>query len=512
MTRRCNLTTAIPFVNGKPHLGFALELVQADALARHRRARGWDLRLQTGTDDNSLKSLHAAEAAGVAVRELVDTNAAAFAALSDPLRLSFDDFIRTSVDSRHRPGVERLWAACLAAGDLYRKPYRGRYCAGCEQFFAEADLTDDGRCPEHGVVPDSVEEENWFFRLSRYQDRLHDLIASDRLRIRPESRRNEALAFVAAGLEDFSVSRSATRARGWGIPVPGDSGQVIYVWFDALANYVTALGYGGHDPSAYRRWWLESDERVHLIGKGILRFHAVYWPAILLSAGAPPPTEILVHDYLTVDGRKIGKSLGNAVDPVELVERYGPDAVRWWLLRDPSPVGETDFTTARLVERANADLANGFGNLTSRVATLAHRRLDGAVPTTAALPLGEHERRLLDTSRRLPATVDTALDRYDLRRACGALLEVVAAANRYLDTVQPWRLAGPALEGAVAALVDTGRTLAVELAPFVPDLAERLRQQFGGADEALPAPEPLYPRLVQSKERRTKPVRGLGQK
>jgi methionyl-tRNA synthetase len=254
---------------------------------------------------------------------------------------------------------------------------------------------------------------------------------------------------------------------------------------------------------------------VHLIGKGILHFHAVYWPAILLSAGVLPPTEILVHDYLTVDGRKIGKSLGNAVDPVGLVERFGTDAVRWWLLRDTTRVGGTDFTTDRLVERANADLANGFGNLAGRVTTLAHRRLGGAVPPVAVASLGEHERRLLSAARRLPSIVDEAIDGYDLRRACGALLDVVAAANRYLDTVQPWQLDRAPLDAAVAALVETGRTLAAELAPFVPDLAERLLRQLGGtAGETLPAPEPVYPRIecVQSNDRRTRPVRGLGQK
>jgi methionyl-tRNA synthetase len=478
MTRRCNLTTAIPFINAPPHLGFALELVQADAIARHRRARGWEVRFQTGTDDHSLKNVHAAEAAGLPVRELVDANASAYAALADPLRLSFDDFIATSADRRHRAGVERLWRACAAAGDLYRKPYHGRYCIGCEQFYADADLTAEGRCPEHGLVPEPVEEDNWFFRLSTYQEPLRDLIASGRLRIQPESRRNEALAFVAGGLEDFSVSRSAGRARGWGIPVPDDPAQVIYVWFDALANYVTAPGYGADDSTGYRRWWVEADERVHLIGKGILRFHAVYWPAILLSAGEPLPTEILVHDYVTTDGRKIGKSLGNAVDPVELVERYGADAVRWWLLRDVSRTGETDFSPDRLVERANADLAKGFGNLAARVAPLVRRSRGGAAPDP-----GVHGRRLLAEAAGLPAAIDDAIDRYDLRRACGELLGVVAAANRYLAEVEPWRLSGSELDEAVAALVEACRTIACELAPFVPDLATRL----------LEVPRPVEP-------------------
>lgn len=240
---RVYLSTTIPYVNGPPHLGHALEFVQADVLARHYRLAGDEVRFQTGTDDNSLKNVLAAEAEGIAASELVDRNAAVFAGLREPLGLSFDDFIRTSSDPRHRPGVERLWRACLASGDLYQKDYSGLYCVGCEQFYKPAELP-GGRCPEHGTRPTEVTEENWFFRLSRYAGQLHDLISSGQLRIEPAARRNEVLRFIAGGLEDFSASRSVGRARGWGIPVPDDPGQVIYVWWDALGNYITALGYG----------------------------------------------------------------------------------------------------------------------------------------------------------------------------------------------------------------------------------------------------------------------------
>jgi methionyl-tRNA synthetase len=273
-TQRFYVTTAIPYVNAPPHLGFALEVVQADVLARHRRRRGQAVRFLTGTDDNSLKNVQAAEAQGVTVRALVDRNAAACAALRDPLGLSFDDFIRTSSDPRHHAGVERLWRACQASGDLYRRHYQGLYCVGCEQFYAPEELA-DGRCPEHGTRPQLVAEENWFFRLSRYQERLAELIEAGTPRVEPASRRNEVAGFIAGGLEDFSVSRSVARSRGWGIGVPDDPGQVVYVWFDALANYLTALDYGG-DAADYHHWWVGGDRRVHVIGKGILRFHAVY--------------------------------------------------------------------------------------------------------------------------------------------------------------------------------------------------------------------------------------------
>ena len=307
---RVYLSTTIPYVNAPPHLGFALELVQADVLARHHRLAGDQVRFQTGTDDNSLKNVLAAAAGGISTAGLVDRNATAFARLRGPLALSFDDFIRTSSDPRHRPGVERLWRACANSGDLYQKDYSGLYCVGCEQFCKPAELA-AGLCPEHGTRPQEVSEENWFFRLSRYERQLHDLISDGRLRIEPAARRNEVLSFIAGGLEDFSASRSTARARGWGIPVPDDPGQVIYVWWDALGNYITALGYGTGGEQ-YQRWWGEASRRIHLAGKGVVRFHAVYWPAILLSAGLPLPTDILVHDYLTIDGRKISKSAGRS--------------------------------------------------------------------------------------------------------------------------------------------------------------------------------------------------------
>src|SRR5215471_14799179 len=301
--RRIYLTTAIPYVNAEPHLGFALELVQADTLARHHRLRGEEVRLLTGTDDNSLKNVLAAEAAGVATAELVKRNADRFADLQSRLELTFDDFIRTSTDPRHEPAVDRLWRASEAAGDLYRGLYEGLYCVGCEQFY-EPDELEGGLCPEHETVPEKVAEENWFFRLSRYQDQVAGLISSGTLRIVPEFHAREVLAFIRGGLRDISISRSWERARGWGVPVPGDPSQVMYVWWDALGNYLTGLDYGdGPDAPAFRTWWrgeqAADSRRVHVIGKDILRFHAVYWPAMLLSAGLPLPTEIFVHDFLT---------------------------------------------------------------------------------------------------------------------------------------------------------------------------------------------------------------------
>jgi methionyl-tRNA synthetase len=529
--QRVYLSTTIPYVNSRPHLGHALELVQADVLARHHRRTGDEVRLQSGTDDNSLKNVLAAERDGISTRELVNRNASAFAELRDHLSLSVDDFIRTSSDPRHRPGVERLWRACEASGDLYRKAYQGLYCVGCEQFYTEADLA-NGNCPDHGTPPELVAEENWFFRLSRYAGQLADLISTGELRIEPASRRNEVLGFIAGGLEDFSVSRSVGRARGWGIGVPGDASQVIYVWWDALGNYITSLNAGAPAPrdAGYQRWWVNADRRVHLVGKGVLRFHAVYWPAILLSAGQPLPTEIFVHDYLTVDGRKISKSATStaleAIDPAALATTYGTDAVRWWLLRDVPRVGDADFTVQKLIGRANADLANGLGNLISRVVSLAHSYRNGVVspcsrpPGTSRWLANAADGRPADspandwpadavalraTIERTPASVRAALARFDFRAGASAVWEIVEQSNRFVEITEPWHLAraeragdvaaGQRLDQVLGALVAACQVVAAEIWPFLPDLAARVAtacDDFGGR---LPKARPVFPRI-----------------
>jgi methionyl-tRNA synthetase len=494
------ITTTIPYVNARPHLGFALELVQADVLARHHRELGEQVRLQAGTDDNSLKNVLAAEIAGVGVQEFVDANAAAFTGLAQPLSLSFDDLIRTSSDPRHRAGVERLWQDCAASGDLYRRHYEGLYCVGCEQFYTEAELA-GGRCPDHGTVPDLVSEENWFFRLSRYAGQLRGLIADGTIRVEPATRRNEVLALIDGGLEDFSVSRSTERARGWGIPVPGDPGQVIYVWWDALGNYLTALDYAG-DGENLRRWWAGAARRVHLLGKGVLRFHAVYWPAMLLSAGQAVPTDIVVHGYLTENGRKISKSSGATADPYDLVGKYGTDAVRWWLLREVPKGADADFTVDRLVSRATDELANGFGNLVNRVVSMIHRYRDGHVPVTSA---SAPDAAALEAAiGNAPGLIAGALEEFDFRRATEAVWRVADEANRYVNRTRPWDLAKAGddaeLEAVLSALLRACQAIGRHLAPFLPDAAARVTRQCA-PDEAglLPGPSPLLPRLTAAR-------------
>jgi methionyl-tRNA synthetase len=477
------VTTAIPYVNASPHLGFAYELVLADVLARHRRRRGRDVRFVTGTDDNSLKNVVAAAQQDVTPRELVDTNTRAFAELGPLLGVAADDFVRTSIDGRHRAAVAWLWRACRH--DLYRRTWQGRYCAGCEAFVDD----DVAICAEHGVAPEPVAEENWFFRLSRWREPVRDAIATGRLAIVPEAARAETLAFLDGDVRDLSVSRVASRSAGWGIGVPDDPGQVIYVWFDALANYLASLDLGG-DRVLYDRYW--KPERVHVIGKGITRFHAVYWPAFLLSAGLPLPDRIFVHGYLTVDGEKIRKTGKNvAVPPV--VARWGVDALRWYFARKCRTRSDGDVALDAIGDAYDTDLADRLGNLVQRTVKLAAGRAPGPAHTADAA-------RLLALASALAGKVDAALDDFALDAATAAIVEALDAANRYVDDVAPWRLSRTDPAAARASLhapLGVARTVAGELAPFVPGVSRAILDRLGELVPGAPLPigSPPLPRL-----------------
>jgi len=512
---RYYVMTSIPYVNGTPHIGFALEAIQGDALARYHRAIGDETWYLSGTDENALTVVQAADLQGVELVPLVERNAEAFRAIQEPLQVFYSDFIRTSTDPRHFPGAQKLWEACAANGDIYKRQYQGKYCIRCERFYKDEELV-DGKCPIHGTEPELVDEENYFFALHTYQQQLDDLIASDTLRVQPEHRKEEILSFIRSGLEDFSISRQALRGRGWGVPVPGDPDQVMYVWIDALSNYITALDYAT-DGEAFRRWWLESDQRVHVIGKDILRFHAVYWPALLLSAGIPLPTTVNVHEFLTSNGEKMSKSRGNVVDPLQLVAEYGNDAVRYWLLREMPRTSDGDFTYDRLIGRYNQDLANDLGNLINRSVSMLHRYRGGVVPT-----VNDRESDLRAIAGPIAGQVDAALDRYDFRTALGAIWELVTGANKAIDDRKSWELAkaakngdetaSVALDAVLADLIETIRLLAIHLAPFVPVGAAKIAAQAGfSLDEAgdaasrvwcdalagreLPKASPIFPRI-----------------
>lgn len=484
--RRYYITTSIPYVNALPHIGHALEMVQTDVFARYHRLLDINTRFLTGTDENSLKNVQAAENEGISTRELVDRNAQGFVDLLDLLHVDNDDFIRTAVDPRHFAGAAHFWKKLEDSGDLYKKSYQGLYCVGCEQFYSEEELV-DGLCPDHGVRPDLIEEENYFFRLSKYQDELLEFIDSGRMRIIPESRRNEVRSFIARGLDDLSVSRSRERARGWGVPVPNDPDQVMYVWVDALANYITALGYG-QDTELYDRFWVNSPDRVHCIGKGILRFHAVYWPAMLLSAGEPLPTTVFVHGYLTIAGGKISKSLGNTVDPVELCATYGADAVRYWLLREVPATLDADYTNDKLERRYNADLANDLGNLLNRTVSMVGRYRKGLVPTGSTTFTESQELRTI--AETLPDHIHQAMGTsYDPQAALNAINQLVVRANRYVEEMAPWAVAKEERNGDESAtirldetlfhLVESLRITCHAIRPFLPAAAHRMSEQLG---------------------------------
>ena len=484
------ITTAIPFVNAAPHLGFALEVIQADTLARFHRQRGEDVRFLAGTDENSIKNVRAAEAAGDSVADFVERNAVRFQALPKSLNLSYDDFIRTSVDPRHTPGVTKLWQTCCDNGDIYKRSYKGLYCVGCEQFYRPDELI-DGRCPEHDAPLEEIKEENWFSRLSNYTGRLRDLYRKGTIRVVPHARQNEISALIERGLEDFSISRSAERARGWGIPVPGDPGQVIYVWFDALANYITALGYGT-DEAGLARYWTGTSARDHVIGKGITRFHAVYWPAILLSAGLPLPTRILVHGYLTTEGRKISKSLGNAIDPTVYAQRFGTDALRYFLLRHIRTTEDGDISLERFEKAYKSELAGQLGNLVHRALSMIERYRGGTLCEPSP-EFAEHD-PLIPQALGLPETVTAHLNAYAFDRALDAIWKLVAEANKYVADQQPWahakavaaaqsaderQEAATRLNDSLYSIAWTLEIIATALAPFMPTVCAQLLQKLG---------------------------------
>ncbi|MDE0054451.1 MAG: methionine--tRNA ligase [Gammaproteobacteria bacterium] len=483
------ISTSIPYVNAAPHLGFAQELVIADAMARHYQRRGFDVRFQTGSDENSLKNVRAAQDAGMPVEDWVASHAEQFRSLKETLDLSFDDFIRTSSEQRHALGVEALWQHCMAGGDLYRRHYRGLYCVGCEQFYEPGELV-DGACPEHLAPLEMVEEENWFFRLSRYAEPLRKLIETDVLHVQPAKRKREVLDFIDRGLHDFSVSRSRERAHGWGIPVPGDPDQVLYVWFDALGNYVSALGYGSDDDRLFSRYWTHAARRIHVIGKGVVRFHAIYWPAMLLSAGVPLPTEARIHDYLTVDGIKITKSRGNAIGPGEAVARHGVDAVRYYLLRHVRTTEDGDFSYARLADVYRTELADGLGNLLSR--TL------GLIQPGMELPGCVCDSELSELVDRLPRVIDTAVESFQLHQGLRMIWRLVDAANAYVSRREPWKLAREGDETGLREVLDDLLTvlerLAEALAPFLPTTARRIQDATSRARRGERSVAVLFPK------------------
>jgi len=472
------ISTALPYVNYAPHAGFALEIIQADVIARYHRILGDDVFFLTGTDENSLKNVKAAEEEGISVKKLVDRNAKKFYDLKKILNLSFDDFIRTT-EKRHIKGAQKLWLACKK--DIYKKIYRGLYCVGCEAFYKESEL-ENGLCPEHQTKPELVEEENYFFKLSKYQNQLRKIIENDEVKIIPETRKNEALSFIKSGLEDICISRSVERAKGWGIPVPGDLSQITWCWFDALSNYINALGYGENDKK-FQEWWQKNENKTHIIGKGILRFHGIYWSAILLSAKLALPKTIFVHGYLTSGGQKMSKSLGNVIDPFELVKKYGTDAVRYFLLREILPTEDGDFTYEKFEARYNADLASGLGNLVARVITLAEK---SKIPAFAKATAGKQNSKIIKNTW---DRYKKALDEFRFNEALIAVWGLISFCDRYIEKERPWEESENQKE-VISNLLLALSEIAKLLEPFLPETSEEIFKQLKTKKS-----QPLFPRI-----------------
>ncbi len=487
MARPLYVTTTLPYVNADPHIGFALEMVQADIIARAHRLAGGEVFFNTGTDEHGQKIFQKAAEEGRDVQAYVDEYAARFGKLKEALDLSYDAFIRTT-DPKHIAAAEELWRRCERAGDIYKKTYRGLYCVGDEAFIKESDLV-EGKCPNHpSMVPVVVEEENYFFRLSKYQDALIEYLSKERV-IVPEWRREEALHFVKAGLEDFSISRVKEKMP-WGIPVPGDESQVMYVWFDALTNYISTLGWpfvsgpsdapqGTAEENLFEKFWVRGDT-LQLAGKDQVRFQSVMWQAMLLSADLPTTDRVFYHGFITSGGQKMSKSLGNVIDPMDLVTEYGTDAVRFFLARHVQPDEDSDVTIERFKEAYNADLANGIGNLASRIMTLAEKNLTSALEIAPAA---------------YPEEFTRALEQFRFQEAAEYVGKRAQSLDQKINETEPFKVIKTDPEkgrGIISELVRELAAIALVLEPLTPGTSRAIIE----AIRANKKPDNLFPRIL----------------
>ncbi len=461
------ITTAIDYANASPHMGHAYEKICADVIARWHRFKGEDVFFLTGTDENAQKNVQAAMEAGVEVEKFVDDNSRKFINLCDVLNLSHDDFIRTT-ESRHKEASQAIFAKLYEKGDIYKGFYEGYYCEGCEAFITEKELI-KGECPEHNLKPKLIKEESYFFKLTKYQKDILRLLEEGL--VEPETRKNEIVNRVRDGLNDLSVSR---KNLDWGIAVPFDSEHKIYVWVDALINYISALNWP--DGEKFKKYWPAD---LHLIGKGINWFHSVIWPAILMSAGIELPKKIFVHGYLTIEGRKISKSLGNAVDPTPFIEEYGADPIRYFLMRDVSFGQDGDFSREAFIQRYNSDLANDLGNLLNRTLTMIEKYFKGLIPP-AGEELGADE-DLLNFAKGLHKKLDTCMAGLDINRSLELIWELINKANKYIEDSKPWELFKGdkrRLEAVIYNLAEVLRLVLLSIRSFIPKTAENMLKQL----------------------------------
>jgi len=491
------ITTAISYPNGPPHIGHAYEAIAADVIARFHRSQGRDVRFQTGTDEHGLKMAQAARSQGVEPREFADKMSLLFQEMCDTLNVSYDRFIRTSRPDHYRAS-QAIWSAMEERGDLYLDRYEGWYSVRDEAYYEPDELVsteDGGKLSPQGTPVEWTVEESWFFRLSKYQQPLLDLYASHPDFIQPDSRRNEVVRFVEGGLKDLSISRTSF---DWGVPVPGSNSHVMYVWLDALTNYITGLGYPD-ETELWKRYW---PANVHLIGKDVVRFHAVYWPAFLMSAGIELPKMVYGHGFLLSRGEKMSKSVGNVVDPLALARGFGVDQLRYFLMREVTFGQDGSYSAEAIVNRVNAELANSFGNLAQRTLSMIFKNLDGILPAAGE---ATKDRELLQTVEQGCAELSERFSNYAFSAGLDAWMSSVFACNAYIDAEAPWALRKTDPERmaeVLGTLVAAVRKLAKAVAPVIPTSAEKLLAHIdgGGTDQPIAQPQPLFPRLELEEE------------
>jgi len=490
------ITTPIYYVNDAPHIGHAYTTLACDTMARFKRLGGYEVKFLTGTDEHGQKVEKAASDAGMRPQDFVDKVSGTFRHLAKELKITNDDFIRTT-EERHKKAAQHLWQELAKRNQIYLGSYAGWYSVRDEAFYAEGDLI-DGNAPT-GAPVEWVEEPSYFFKLSEYQDKLLKFYEENPDFIAPESRRNEVISFVKGGLRDLSISRTSF---SWGVSVPGDPKHIMYVWLDALTNYITALGYPDTNSADFQKFWPEA---VHVVGKDILRFHAVYWPAFLMAANLPLPKKIVAHGWWTIEGVKMSKSLGNVVDPIGLIDIFGLDAVRYFLLREISFGQDGDFSLQSLINRYNSDLANSYGNLVQRVLSFIYKQCDGKVPAHGDFTA--EDQALLKEVDALPATLEKDMDSFAFHRYCEHIWQVIFKANQYVDDQKPWGLktTDPVrMKTILYVLAETIRKLAILTQPILPLASAQILDQLAASTSfmnvlvpgrSLPEPKGVFPRI-----------------
>ncbi len=474
------ITTSIPYTNAPPHIGHVFEFIQADVVARYHRSLGEDVYFLTGSDEHGLKTKRAAEAVGKTPEEFADEISQRFRDLKNLLNLSNNDFIRTTDLKRHEPAVKKLWEALQENGDLYKKKFKGFYCAGCESFKTQKEIV-DGKCVIHQKSVEEVEEENYFFKLSKYLPEIKKLLQKNTIKIIPESKKNEMIGMIENGLDDVSFSRD--KDKYWGISVPGDDTQVIYVWADALPNYISAIGYED-DQKKFKKYWPAD---VHCIGKDIVKFHALYWPAMLLSLGLELPKSIFVHGFVNMGGQKMSKSLGNIIDPFELVKKYGTDPVRYFFLREILPTEDGDFTYEKFEQRYNSDLAGGIGNLVARTVTMATKlNHKSQITNHKQIQNSKLKKEIL----RINKDYKKYLEEFKFNEALKSIWELISFCDKYINAEKPWE----GKEGSSQVVSDILFALdkiSDLLLPFLPETSEKIKKAVESGKSEI-----LFPRLT----------------